>query len=234
MRRTLAEILVEEKLLEAERVAAVERQAHRSGEPLVVAVVELERVNETDVRGALRRHLRAEVLDADTTTPEPEAVREVPHELARRRRVLPLNVDVPAQGPRTLAVAMADPTDRDAIAEVEICTGCRVVPLLSTLSAVDDGIARAYRDLVTAVMKRDGSPVEAPAHSRRVPFGGDLVVATADGIAAGVGTEPYHSVDDEAPLEMRLRALLDVLHEKGLVTPDEYSAQVRKLLKERE
>jgi hypothetical protein len=132
---------------------------------------------------------------------------------------------------------MADPTDRDAIAEIEISTGCQVVPALATLSQIDEAIARAYRGFVTAVMR---PPEAEPAPARRkVPFGGDLAVHTPalqagdPAPGAGVNTEPFHSLEDEAPPELRHRALLEVLAAKGLISLDEYHAEIRRLLKER-
>lgn len=234
MRRTLAEIVVEEKLVDPERLAVAERQARRSGEPLIVALVELEQVPELALVGAMRRHLRFPVVEVGDGASEADAIREVPHELARRRRLLPLALEVPAEGARTLRLAMADPTDLDAIAEVEISTGCRVEPVIAPLSAIDHAIAGAYRGMVTAVMKKDTVPPRPPP--RRVPFGGDLVVATPamspeEARTVGLSTEPLHRLEDEVPIEQRHRALVDLLVKKGVITPEEYHAEIRKVLK---
>jgi type IV pilus assembly protein PilB len=225
VRKTLAEIVVEDNLLDAERVEAAERRVKRSGEPLIVALVELEHIADLTLLTSLRRHLQIPL--AEPAEPEIDALREVSHELARRRRILPLALEVNTEGGRTLRVAMADPTDRDAIAEVEISTGCRVQPLLMTLGAIDEAIARAYRGVVTAVMKQAGA---APA-PRRMPFGGDLHIATPALMAPGLGTEPFHDLEDEAPLAARLRALLLLLEQKGLITHDEYIAEIRRVLR---
>lgn len=233
MRKTLAEIVVEEKLIDAERVTAAERHSRRTGEPLIVALVELEQVGDLALLAALSRHLRLPIVEGSEPV-EPEAVREIAHELARRRRILPLGLDHGHEGARTLRVAMADPTERDAIAEVEISTGCRVDPVLIALGAIDDAIARAYRGMVTAVMKP--VTVAAPtAPAGKKPFGGDLHIATpaigAGGMLPGLGTEPFHHIEDEAPIELRHRALLDLLQAKGLITADEYVAEIRRLLR---
>jgi type IV pilus assembly protein PilB len=228
VRRTLAEIVVEEKLAEADRVEAAARRARRTGEPLIVALVELEQIADVALVGALSRHLRLPIVDGADA--EPEALREVAHELARRRRLLPLGVEVATDGARTLRVAMADPTDRDAIAEVEISTGAHVEPLLIALGAVDDAIARAYRGIVTAIMQ-SGPP------AKRRPFGGDLHIATpalttdAIGDLPGLGTEPFHRIEDEAPVAVRVRALVELLVSKGLITEEEYWTSIRRLLR---
>ncbi len=246
MRKNLADIVVAEGLVDEQRVTSAEKYARRSGEPLIVALVELERVGEIALVAALGRHLRLPLVELSAEQAEPEALREVPHELARRRRLLPLALEQKKEGPRILRLAMADPTDRDAIAEVEISTGCQVVPLLATLSSVDEAIGRSYRGIVTAIMRRDEeetterSPNSAPGTGKRVPFGGNLAVATpalpdVRGVATPTGptTEPFHHLEDEAPMELRHRALLELLQAKGLITLDEYWDELRRLLKSR-
>ncbi len=227
MRRTLAEIVVEEKLAEPAQLDAAERRARRTGEPLIVALVELEQIGDVALLAALARHLRLPIFDGATDA-EPEALREVSHELARRRRLLPVGLEIGRDGARTLKLAMADPTDRDAIAEVEISTGARVEPLLMALGAVDDAIARNYRGIVTAIMT-----ATAPAPAKRRPFGGDLHIATPalTTESGGFGTEPFHRIEDEAPVALRVRALVELLVSKGLITEEEYWASIRRLLR---
>jgi hypothetical protein len=230
VRKSLAEIVVEEGLIDEARLQAAEKQARRSGEPLIVTLVELERAADTALATALSRHLRLTIVEATEEAVEPEALREVAHELARRRRVLPLSIEVPAEGPRVLRMAMADPTDRDAIAEIEISTGCRVTPALATLTSVEKALAKAYRGFVTEVM---------PRSEIRRPFGAGISLSTPSSPAesetsARPGTQPFHRIEDEAPIELRHRALVELLQDKGLITAEEYLAEIRNLLKSRE
>ena len=228
MRKSLAEIVVEEGLIDEVRVQAAEKQARRSGEPLIVTLVELERTSDMALATALSRHLRLTIVEATEETVEPEALREVAHELARRRRILPLSLSTPAEGQRILKLVMADPTDGDAIAEVEISTGARVEPALSTLSSVEKALAKAYRGFVTEVMPR--------AEVRR-PFGAGIVAVTTPaeaGETARPGTQPFHRIEDEAPIELRHRALVELLQQKGIISAEDYLAEIRKLLKGRE
>jgi hypothetical protein len=134
---------------------------------------------------------------------------------------VPLEVTTRRDGPRLLTVAMADPTDRETVLEIEAASGCRVEPLLAELSAVEDAVRRAYRGVVTAIMRPDDTP------RRRVPFGGDLGVATRPPLH----TQPHHRLGDgdEAPLELRHRALLELLIAKGLISLDEYLRELRRL-----
>jgi hypothetical protein len=124
---------------------------------------------------------------------------------------------------------MADPTDEEALDELEGSTGCRVEPVLARLSLVDEAIARAYRGVATAVMRRPGSITG----EQRAPFGGDLQVSTPHLPGGRLGTAPFRRLDDDAPLDVRLRALVVLLEQKGVFTADEYLGTIRKLLGDR-
>jgi hypothetical protein len=228
MSPSLAQIVVEAELARPHQVVEARHQADRSGEPLVVAIVRHARVDDAALAETLRRRLGlppAGALDAA----EPEALREVPHELARRRRALPLAIDHAADGSRVLHVAMADPTDSDALTELEIATGCRLDARVAALGAVEDAIARAYRGFVTQVMPRD-------EHGReRRPFGEPPPRSPRSTDAPVVPTtQPFHHIEDELPLELRLRALVELLQHKGLLTDEEWTTALQKLLRERD
>src|SRR3982751_6285489 len=101
----LARIAVEEHLADPAQVAEAQAHARRTGEPLVVALVDLA------------------------------------HDVAERHRLLPLELEHPVDGPRLLRVAMADPTDHEALALVEASTGCRIEPGLVALGGPPGGVA---------------------------------------------------------------------------------------------
>ena len=46
-------------------------------------------------------------------------------------------------------------------------------------------------------------------------------------------TKPNHAVTDEASLDLRLQALLELLIERGVIERDPYLETLRRLLKER-
>jgi len=70
---------------------------------------------------------------------EATALRLVSPELARRGRVLPLSAT-----PRTIRLAMADPLDLAILDDVQFQSGRRVDPVVSTATAVLEGIALGY------------------------------------------------------------------------------------------
>jgi hypothetical protein len=229
--KPLAEIAIDAGLISRSELVRVAQLADEQGLPLVVALVRAAGVDEVSLVAAIRRQARVPTMDPAAIELDPEALREVDRDICRRLRVLPLSVSV-AGGRRALTVAMADPTDAVAIAELEHHTGCRVEVTLLPLSAVEEMVEQGYRAFVTEVMRR------APG-----TFGGDLQVATQPMAQAPAGrpgqprkptTTPFHRLSDDAELVLRHRALLELLVDKGVVTHDEYEARVRQLMKRRD
>jgi hypothetical protein len=222
--KPLAEIVLEEGLATAASLERAAAAADRDGTPLVCALVRECGLDEVAVVAALRRHVRVATGDPATIAPEPDAVRELQRDVCRRQRVAPLSISSYGGEGRVLRLAMADPTDAVAVAEVEHVTGCRVEPVLMTVSAVEELVEKTYRALVTEVMKRVEEVARAPTRARGK--GGD-----ADG-GEGPITVPFHKLSDEADVDTRLRALVNLLLAKRVVTDDELEEEVRELMRE--
>jgi hypothetical protein len=253
--KPLAEIVLEEGLATAASVERAAVAADRDGTPLVCALVRECGIDEVALLAALRRHVRVATGDPATVAPEPEAVRELQRDVCRRQRVAPLSLSSYGGGGRVLRLAMADPTDAVAVAEVEHVTGCQVEPVLMTVSAVEELVEKTYRALVTEVIKRGGGAGELHAVASRAGEAGsfELRADAADSEAlrgtsrsaprtppGGVGrrpgadgpvTSPFHRLSDEADIETRLRALVNVLLARRLVTDDELEDEVRQLMR---
>jgi hypothetical protein len=182
----------------------------------VVALVRELGLDEVAVLAAIRRHVRVGTRDPPDAAPELDAVRELPREVARRLRVVPLSFGSAAGGRRSLEVALADPTDAVALAEIEHVTGCEVEPRLMPLAAVEELVEASYRHLVTEVMRRETQPRRS-GRSRQPA----RVLREARRITA---TPPAA----DAEIALRHRALLELLVGKGVVTREEYEAEVER------
>lgn len=135
--------------------------ADAGGTSLITELVGRLALDEVAVVAAIRRHARVPTADPATVTLDSDALREVSREVCRRLKVVPLSLASYHAGPRLLRLAMADPTDEVAVAEVEHVTGCRVEPVLMTLSAVEEMAEKGYRQFVTEVMRRSTSAAES-------------------------------------------------------------------------
>ncbi len=248
--KPLAEIVLEEGLTTAASLERAAAAADRDGVPLVVALVRECGLDEVALVAALRRHVRVATADPATVAPEPEAVRELQRDVCRRQRVAPLSLSSYGGRGRVLRLAMADPTDAVAVAEVEHVTACQVDPVLMTVSAIEELVERIYRALVTEVMKRVGEPAEAPPDAGRAARGKGVassggasparVGAPTTTLAAGVReravdgpvTVPFHRLSEEADLETRLSAVIRLLLAKRIVSEDELEEEVRQLMRQ--
>jgi hypothetical protein len=231
--RSLAEIVLEEGLATAASLEKAAAAADRDGTPLVCALVRECGLDEVALVAALRRHIRVTTADPATVAPEPEAVRELQRDVCRRQRVAPLSISSYGREGRVLRLAMADPTDTVAVAEVEHVTGCRVEPVLMTVSAVEELVEKTYRALVTEVMKRMGEAGPPPARAARAKAGAEGAAAAGrGGKSPGAPiTVPFHKLSEEADVETRLRAVIRLLVAKQVVTEDELEEEVRRLLR---
>jgi hypothetical protein len=221
--RSLADLLVAEGLLDPAALERAERAAHRQGVALVTALLEERLVDPSELVDLLRDRLKLPEVDLDRVMVEPDAVRALPFAFAEQHTLLPVALE--RRGGRSLMrVVMADPLDQAAIDEIEFTTGCRVEPALALGPDVAAALQRHYRAVVTKVMQR----VEGPAPARH---GRPLADASPPG-ATATRTEPAHRLEDEAPAELRVRALLNALIRRGLLGEDEYVEELRELLKQ--
>jgi hypothetical protein len=239
--RTLVEIAIDAGLASRAEVARAGRTAEHRGVPLIVALVRDSGVDELQLLAAIRKAVRVTALDPGTARADPEALRMLPAEVCKRHRVLPVGVGTDAAGHRTLRIAMADPTDATALAEVEQIAQCEVDVTVLPLSSVEELVEQGFRGYSTQILSRrrpfgDGLRVTTQRHARPGGAGtGHTPPPSTDDTALtplGPGTIPFHSVTDEADLGVRLQALVNVLVARGLITDAEYEQAVMDLIRD--
>ena len=220
MRRTIEDVLVEAGLIDEARLRHVRRYARHNGVGLARAAVEIGGISDELLASTLASRLRLPRVELSRESVDEDALREVPHDLAEARRLLPLSIDN-SGARRVIRVAMADPLDFDATEEIEMSTGCSVEPLVARVGELGDAVKRYYRGVITKMIPR------------RPVFGSALPTGTPAAKPPDPTTQPHHNVADEAPPELALRALVDLLVERGVIDRDTWQDVVRKLVKER-
>ena len=224
MPKTLGEIAIEAGLVNKASAAKAGRLADERKLPLVVVLVRELGVDEVALVGALRKQTRVPLIDPGSLEIDPEALRHVPRDVCARLRVLPMSAARDGTG-KVMRIAMADPTDTAAVAEIEQLTHCDVEVNALPLSAIDELVDKGYRQVNTAVVSRAGNPgATAVVTSRsRPPEAESEVSVTAQ---MPVATLQAMAPDD---LETRLTALVNALVAKGLLTEAELAEALRKL-----
>lgn len=231
MPKTFAQIAVDAGLLSRADLSRARELAEERGVPLAVIAVRELGVDEVALVAAFRRELRILAVDPGAVRPDIDALRALSLDLCRRLRVVPLQVrGGPNRDDKSLWLAMADPTDTDAIAEVERATGDVVDVALLPLSAIDELIERGYKELHTQVVRRTGAR----------PFGVRGGVATqphtrlaTDEPHESTATMPFHQIADEADVKLRLSALVKLLVDRGVIKENDYEDAIRDLMKTR-
>jgi hypothetical protein len=220
----LGEIAIEAGLVNKASAAKAGRMAEERKLPLVVVLVRELGVDEVALVGALRRQTRVPLIDPAEIEIEPEALRQVPRDVCARLRVLPLALTSDGGG-KVLRLAMADPTDTSAVAEIEQLTHCDVEVNALPLSAIDELVDKGYRQINTAVVSR----VSNPGATMFVTSLGK-VLAEAESEVSVTAQIPFATLQAMAPddLETRLSALVGLLVAKGVVTEAELAEALRK------
>jgi len=219
--KTLAEIAIDAGLVNRADVTRAGRAAEQRGVPLVVALVRDAGVDELALLTALRKATRVKALDPGNLRPDAEALRLVPADLCHRHRVLPFAV-VREQGGRVLRIAMADPTDAAALAEVEHVAKCDLEVWILPLSAIDELGTEARTPRAPRRPFGEGMKPSTQPHARR-EVGEDTALTPS--------TVPFHSVADEADSALRLRALVRLLEAKGILAEGEMEGAVIDLMR---
>ena len=220
--KTLAEIAIEAGLVTKANAAKAGKLAEERNEPLVVTLIKELGVDEVALLGAFRKQTRVPLIDPATVRADPDALRQVPQHVCARLRALPLEIGLDGTS-KVLRIAMADPTDTAAIAELEQVTRSEIEVAALPLSAIDELIEKGYKEVNTAVVSRPGGTMFITSRGRVSSMEAESEVSVTAQIplstlAHAVGT------DD---LEARLRALVSVLVGKGLITEAELAEALK-------
>jgi hypothetical protein len=227
--KTLAEIAIEAGLVTKAGAAKAGKMAEEWNQPLVVVLVRESGVDEVALVGALRKQTRVPLLDPGDLQIDPDALRQIPRDICARLRVLPLGFANEGQT-KVLRLAMADPTDTSAVAEIEQLTRAEIDVSALPLSAIEELVDKGYRQINTAVVSRPGQRGQSTFLTSRGKIAGspDLmdseISVTAQIPIPVVALQP---VPDD--LDLRLNALIAVLVDKGLITEAEVAESFKKL-----
>jgi type IV pilus assembly protein PilB len=158
MSRQLASVLQKAGLLPHEEIEQALDLAERRKRSLWDIVLEDKGVSEEDLAEAISTHMHLPRVRLAATSIDTDAVRSISEELARRYTCIPVSRDdlfraeqrqeeVQKRDPRvrpTMVLAMANPADMAAIQDVEFASGCRVKPVVATMTEVMDAVERYY------------------------------------------------------------------------------------------
>ncbi|HBH95160.1 MAG TPA: type II secretion system protein GspE [Ruminococcaceae bacterium] len=148
----VGQLLVESGFINDEQLkdALTRQKTEFHGEKIGEILVKLGYVSETQVANALAERLKVPFVDIATKKIDPEAVKKIPEEVARKYIVLAFRV----QNGR-LIVATNDPVNFYIFEELKITTGMEIYPQLAAKSAIVEAIDRAYSQSTASDIMND-------------------------------------------------------------------------------
>jgi type IV pilus assembly protein PilB len=158
----MTQYLIHKGFLNQEQLdEAMKVQSQTKAPDLAKVLVELGFVGEREAMAAKAQEAGIPFADLDKVSIESGAISAVPERVAKLHTVIPVKRDA-----NTLWLAMANTSNLQALDEVRMISGCRVIPVMAVPLAVEDAIKRYYSG---GTANGDAAPAAAPVPA---PAGG--------------------------------------------------------------
>jgi type IV pilus assembly protein PilB len=247
-RPTIGEILVRAGVIDEYQLRSALGEQKRWGRRLGATLVKMGFVEEQDLTRALAEQLNLPVAQLEGKRVHQDVLDLVPGEFAQKHMCLPLFVKREGSS-TTLYVGMEDPGNLEVFDDLCFRTGMKVKPVMVPPSQLCEAIDRFYRGLgVEPFPEVESASLEISEPEPAVPEGSQEKPAPGPDDDA----EEFTFVDEVPGLESRvdgsagesakasssraeasnrviLRALTQVLIEKGVIGRDEFYTRVRAL-----
>jgi hypothetical protein len=232
----LGEILIKARLLRESALQTALREQQRWGGLLGEVLARMDLVPEEAVVAALSQQLEIPRADPKSWNhPHPAAIAKVPHEIAKKLRALPLALS--DQG-KTLIVAMAEPQNLLQVDELDKISGCRIAPVIAGPNAITKAQYLHYGAAELGEGDTDTSPFRVTdSQGRALNKDKDQGQVTGPRDAAPPPAPRHENETVEQLLHLEetqrrevaaLRAMVELLIDRGVFTRDEYLARVRR------
>ncbi|MGH7262312.1 MAG: type IV-A pilus assembly ATPase PilB [Candidatus Rokuibacteriota bacterium] len=144
--RRLGDLLVNEGLISQEQLQRALSEQKGSNEKLGTILVRLQFIHEDQLIGFLSRQYGIPSITLSQLDIDPEVVRLVPAQIARKYEVLPVK-----RTGNALTLAMADPTNVFALDDVAFMTNLQVLPVVASQGIIRQTIERIYEPQLSAL-----------------------------------------------------------------------------------
>jgi type IV pilus assembly protein PilB len=135
----LGELLVREKLISLQQLRQAQDEVQRTGQNLGYALAKLGYVSDQDITSFLSTQYRVPQVELTDLEIGEDILKLVSREQCERHRVLPLS-----RTGNALVVAMADPTNLNAIDDLKFLTGFNIEPVIASETSIVAAIERFH------------------------------------------------------------------------------------------
>lgn len=243
----LGELLIKANVLQESQLKAALAEQAKWGGKLGEILVRMNFVSEDILVRALSKQLAIPAVNLDAVKEISQHVlNRVPLQTARDFAVLPLQL---RDDGKTLVVAISDPLNVRQLDELRAVTKCRILPNVAGRTAIARAMARFYDDqgeladadtnfkVVDAqgrTVVKNMNAVAPPPAPARTPAPAPMPPAPSremPSVRGGNGgpVELLRGVEEVQRKEVAaLKAMVELLIEKGVFTRDEYLAKVKR------
>lgn len=230
----LGEMLLEKKLITKEQLDTAFEYQKSLGGKIGSIVVKLGYMTDETLTREIARHYNMEVTDLANMILPVNLLKAVPKDIIEKHHLIPVHVT-----DRVLTVCMSDPTDYEALDELQFVTGKKIETTLATRDSIKRAIAEYLGEVGRDGGKSsvpDGKPVSA---GKLRPASKSSLAALRDATESSLIDSVRQKVAGAAPnintatvtrQEVRA-ALIPVLLKKGIITENELFDGVLEILK---
>jgi hypothetical protein len=236
----IGEMLVGYKLVTPPQLEAGLAEQQKWGGKIGEILVRLGSLTEENLIKVLAKQLSLQPVNLDgVATLAPQLLAKIPADKAREWMVVP--VQLKDEG-RTLVVVTADPLNLQTLDAIRMLTGCKVTPLLSGKQAISRAHARFYaagEDLPEAdgpmkMVDAQNATMIKPVKELQEQLAREKAAAVQAPAASGSprteqALQMLKTLEDAQRKELSaLKAIVDLMLEKGVFTREEYLAKVKR------
>jgi len=223
VRQKLGECLVEAGLIAADDLRTALAEHTRTGEHLGVVLARAKLATEEQIAKALASQLGFPYIDLSENPPEPSAAALIPPDAARKHVCVALSLEK-----NLLTVAMADPLLFGVVEDLEVSTGRRIKPVVSTrsdiLSAIGSAAVGNFATRVDPAVSAEPSRADQPDATMAVDLVDQLLKRAAAARATEIHLEPTETA---VVIRHRLDGVLKVMLDVPRSNHDALIAQIK-------
>ena len=135
----LGELLVREKLISLQQLRQAQEEQRRNNTKLGYALAKLGFISDGEITNFLSSQYRVPAIDLGSVEIDPELAKLVSRDVCERHTIVPVG-----RVGSSVTVAMADPTNLNAIDDIKFLTGYNVDVVVASETAILEAIEKAY------------------------------------------------------------------------------------------
>jgi len=217
-KKEVEELLIENGLITERQLSRAQDQATKSGEPVTKILIGMGFVTDKDVTEMMGIQLNVDFVDLDNINLDPDTVKLIPDNLAKRYNVIPIEL----VDNMRIRLAMADPSDILAIDDIRLVTGYDIDPVIATESSLKKVIGTQFGSTDLAEVEDVTKEISAADF-------GDMEVD--DNAEEEVSLDEMKQLVDEAPIVRVVNLIISqAINDKTSdihIEPDAKSVRVR-------